>query len=76
MKIDLTDDELNSLTIMLGYAMGAATQRGDELLARSFLRLANAVHRNNPRWQRYNIEDEPEPLDPNPPGSEPASKAL
>lgn len=61
MQIDLSDEEFQQLIIMAGYAMGAATKSGEEALARSFLRVANAVNRNNPRWRRYNIEDEPEP---------------
>jgi hypothetical protein len=67
MQIDLTDEEFQQLVIMAGYAMGAATKSGEQSLARSFLRVANAMNKNNPRWTRYQVEDEPEPHDPNPP---------
>jgi len=60
MTIEITDEEFNQLIIMAGYAMGAAHRSGEQSLARSFLRVANAINRDNPRWTRYQIEDEPE----------------
>lgn len=56
--IELTKDELDSLTICMGYALGAATERKNKRLFNSFLRVANAVHRNNPNWTPYEIPEE------------------
>jgi hypothetical protein len=58
--IELTCDEFDSLLIMMGYAAGAASSCDSQLLT-SFLRLANAVNRNNPRWTPYAMPDEPTP---------------
>jgi hypothetical protein len=55
--IELTKDEMDSLTISLGYALGAATERQDQQLGHSFLRIANAVHRNNPNWTPYEVPE-------------------
>lgn len=53
--IELSRDEMDSLTICLGYALCAATERKHEQLGHSFLRVANAVHRNNPNWTPYEV---------------------
>jgi hypothetical protein len=61
MQIDLTDDEFTRLLILMGYATGAASASLDPsapLLIPHFLRLANAVNRNNPRWTPYVIPEE------------------
>jgi hypothetical protein len=55
--IELTRDEMDSLTICMGYALGAATQIQDQYLGHSFLRIANAVHRNNPNWTPYEVPE-------------------
>jgi hypothetical protein len=55
--IELTKDEMDSLTVCLGYAAGAALENEDQKLSKSFLRLANAVHRNNPNWTKYEISE-------------------
>ena len=58
MTIELTDDEYMQLLIMMGYATGAAMKQ-DRKLADNFLRLANAVNKNNPRWTRYEVPEVP-----------------
>jgi hypothetical protein len=53
--IELSNDEFDRLLIALGYATGAAYQR-DSDLADSFLRLANLINKDNPRWTPYKVE--------------------
>jgi hypothetical protein len=55
--IELSRDEMDSLTICLGYALGAAVDHEDRKLGDSFLRIANAVHRNNPNWTPYEVPE-------------------
>lgn len=52
MTIELTDAELDRLTLALGMATGIAS-RDSPQLALSFMELANAVHKNNPNWMPY-----------------------
>lgn len=52
---ELTDDEGDLLTLALGMATGIAAGDKNLNLVRSLLRLANAVHRNNPDWTPYEI---------------------
>lgn len=60
MTIELTDDEFDTLLLMCGYAAGAASNHDDRRLANGFLRIANAINRNNPQWIPYEIpEKEP-----------------
>jgi len=54
--IELTKDELDSLTICIGFAVGAAHERKDQQMANYFLEVANAVHRNNPQWTPYEVD--------------------
>lgn len=51
--IKLTRAEFNTLLLLLGYATGAAMNRGDEEWARRFFLLADAVNRDNPAWTPY-----------------------
>jgi hypothetical protein len=60
MKIELTDDEFTTLMLMCGYAAGVASGRDSMCLAYSFLRLANAINRDNPDWIPYEIPKESE----------------
>lgn len=55
---DLTRDEYETLLLMLGFATGAAVKENNNKLAVSFLRLANKINENNPRWIRYEIPQE------------------
>lgn len=55
--IELTKDEMDQLTICLGFALGAAVQLGDKRMADSFIRLANIVHRDNPNWTPYQVSE-------------------
>jgi hypothetical protein len=52
MTITLTDNEFDSLLICLGYAVGAAWPV-DRQLAVSFMRVVNAVNRDNPQFRPY-----------------------
>ena len=54
----LDDDQYDSLLLMLGYATCAAMKEGNRRLAYSFVKLANAINRDNPRWRPYEIPDE------------------
>jgi len=56
--ITLTRDEFQSLLIMAGVAMGASIKLGDARLMVSFLKLANAINRDNPNWVHYEIPDD------------------
>jgi hypothetical protein len=53
--IELSNDEFDRLLIALGYATGAARQQHSDL-ADSFLRLANLINKDNPRWTPYKVE--------------------
>ena len=53
--IELSNDEFDRLLIALGYATGAARQQHGDL-ADSFLRLANLINKDNPRWTPYKVE--------------------
>lgn len=56
--LQLTEEEFDSLTIMMGMATGAAFKNGFKRLAYSFLRLANEVHKNNKKWHPYVIPED------------------
>ncbi len=53
--IDLSEAEFNGLLTVLGYALGAALQDQDQLIANAMLRLANAVNEGNPQWSPYAV---------------------
>jgi hypothetical protein len=53
--VQLSEDEYEGLLLMMGYAAGAAEREGDKRLSRCFLRLANAVNRDNPSWTPYEV---------------------
>jgi hypothetical protein len=57
MTIELSDEEFKILLLAMGYATGAAAKEGNHQLANSFLILANAVNRDNPRWIPYKTEE-------------------
>ena len=54
-KINLTRDEFEALLIMMGMAMGTAVKMGNVSMMVSFLKIANAVNRDNPNWHQYEI---------------------
>jgi hypothetical protein len=56
MQIDLNGDEFDVLLIALGYATGAVS-KDNPGLADSFMRIANAVNRNNPLWTPYEVPE-------------------
>lgn len=53
--ITLNADEYATLLIMNGYAAGAAFKENNKKLAYAFLRLANAINKDNPRWTPYDV---------------------
>jgi hypothetical protein len=60
MTIELTNEEFDTLLLMCGYAAGAAFGHENKPLAYSFIAIANAVNRGNPRWRAYEMpEKEP-----------------
>ena len=57
--ITLSDDGFDSLLLMLGYAAGSANKDGNTALFCTFVRLANEVNKDNPRWTPYEVPDKP-----------------
>jgi hypothetical protein len=55
----LSDDDYHMLLLALGYATGAAREQNRPCLARSFIRVANAITRDNPNWKPFEVADEP-----------------
>lgn len=55
---ELTDQEFETLLLALGTATGAALRHSDNGMAYSFLRLANAINKDNPKWTPYVIPEE------------------
>jgi hypothetical protein len=55
MTIELTQDDYDSLLVLIGYATGAAYQHGNLAMARRFLALANRINKDNPAWIPYDI---------------------
>jgi hypothetical protein len=58
MTIELTQDEFDSLLVMVGYAAGAAFKEGNRNMAYRFICIANKINANNPRWFPYEIPEE------------------
>lgn len=56
--IKLDRNDYYMLLAMMGYATGAAHRDGNESLADSFVRLANAVNKDNPDWRPYAVPPE------------------
>lgn len=56
MTITLTDDERDTLTLMAGFATGAAMAQNNIPLAKSFLALTNKLHENNPNFTPYDVD--------------------
>lgn len=54
---ELTEDESTLLTIALGMALSAAAGMRDNKLRNDLLRVANSVHRDNPNWRPYQVEE-------------------
>jgi hypothetical protein len=57
MKIELSDADANLLTLAIGVAIAAVGQCRDRVLATEFLRLANIIHKDDPGWSPYNLEN-------------------
>jgi hypothetical protein len=56
-QIRLTRDEFDALLVMSGMALAMALQQGDRAMMASFLKLANAINRDNPNWKPYEIPE-------------------
>lgn len=54
--IELTTEQYHTLLLQLGYAMGAASARGES--TDPHLRLVNAINEGNPNWTPYAVEPE------------------
>jgi hypothetical protein len=53
--ITLTPEEMDTLSLALGYATGAAFKDNNRKLARAFIELTNSVHKNNPDYVPYEM---------------------
>jgi hypothetical protein len=58
--IKLSRDEFDTLLLALGYATGAADRDGNRRFFYAFMRITNAVNRDNPNFTPYAIEEEDE----------------
>ncbi len=58
MTIDLSSEEFDMLLLALGYATGAAHKENEKRLMYSFVRLTNAVNRDNPNYIPYQVPEE------------------
>lgn len=56
-EVNLTEDERSLLTLALGMATGVALRDGSRKLASDLLQLANTVHKNNPAWRPYAVDE-------------------
>ena len=56
-QIRLTRKEFETLLIMAGMALGTAIKLGDTRLMVAFLKVANAINRDNPNWIHYEIPE-------------------
>lgn len=58
-NVTLTEEEYQTLTLILGFAAGAASSgQSNRWLFHSIFRLANAVHRDDPAWTPYSVPDD------------------
>jgi hypothetical protein len=55
--IRLTRDEFDVLLIMMGYAAAAAYQQKNTSMAYAFIRIANAVNKDNLNWTPYEVPE-------------------
>lgn len=60
MKIELSEEDSELLTLVLGYAAGVANLRGEGKFFNRILRLTNTIHEGRPNWTPYEI---PTPAD-------------
>ena len=56
----LSRHDYEILLIMLGFATGAAAERGETKLVLSFVRLTNEINKNNPHWTNYEVRADKE----------------
>lgn len=62
--IKLNRDQFDVLLLALGYATGAADRDGNRKFFNAFMRITNAVNRDNPNFTPYAIEGEDETPQP------------
>jgi len=60
LHLNLTHEEFDTLTTMMGIATGAAFRDGMRKLAWAFMRLANLVHKDNKKWKPYPVPEDDE----------------
>lgn len=56
MTIELHEEEFQTLTLMCGYATGAAMASKEFETAKTFLRLTNRLHENRTDYTPYDVE--------------------
>lgn len=54
-ELELTQDEYATMSLMCGYAAGAAFKAGDQRLANSFVHMANRLHSGDPNFVPYAV---------------------
>jgi hypothetical protein len=59
MKLELTNDQYDSLLILLGFAVASARKQGDYELGQRFLDLTNAIGKQSPNFRT--LPDLPKP---------------
>ena len=58
MQIDLTQEEFDTLLLILRMATAAALRQGDRKLAYHFRALSNKINKDNPVYVPYSIPEE------------------
>jgi hypothetical protein len=56
--VELTYEERSLLTLALGMAGGVASRDGNRKLGNALLRLVNKVHKDNPAWSPYVVDED------------------
>src|SRR4051794_33190841 len=59
MKFELSEEEFDLLTMVLGYASGFARGRCNHELFARIMRLTNTIRAGDPHWTPYEITDPP-----------------
>jgi hypothetical protein len=55
--IEMSAEEFENLTLLMGYAAGVAGRDFDKRLFLSFVRQANEIHAGRPGWKPYEIPE-------------------
>jgi hypothetical protein len=59
--IDISEDDYETLMLVLGFATGRAIGRPDLMRPKTILMLANAINEGNPNWTPYDDGAVPSP---------------